>query len=459
MPDTGACRGAVAGRVRELPGGGPGAARRLSPMSKSPDGGGPAHQLWWWDRRRSALLDIVLAALAGLECAFGAYGVVQDRLHLGTGIAVAAAVPGALAGATLVVRRRWPAVPVLVALVFVPGLFGMILLVVSLYTLAATWEWPSRRRRVVALSALALVETFGMVLFAIFAPGEQADPAAPLPPAWVFVLLAALVAVGLTVPPVVTGLYVGARRRLVESLKDRAHGLEAELDLLAEQARERARRARLEERTRIAREMHDVVAHRVSLMVVHAAALERTIPRDPERAQQSAKLMGEVGRQALDELREILGVLRMAEPAAAQADRPDSLAGLPRLVDQSRAAGMLVSLTVSGDSCPYTGQAERTAYRLVQEGLTNAHKHAGGARVTVQLAYRPNGVRVAVVNAPADGDGAKVALPSGGNGLLGMRERVVALGGSFSAGPAEDGGFRVEAVLPSRLAVRADRLA
>ncbi|MFJ1703365.1 sensor histidine kinase [Kitasatospora sp. NPDC088346] len=425
-------------------------------MSKSPDGGGPAHSLWWWERRRSALLDVVLAVLAALECAFGAYGVVHDRFHLGVGVAVAAAVPGALAGATLVVRRRWPAVPVLVALVFVPGLFGILLLVVSLYTLAATWEWPSRRRRVVALSSLALVETFGMVLFAINAP-EQGDTATPLPPTWVFVVMAALVAVGLTVPPVVTGLYVGARRRLVESLKDHAHGLEAELGLLAEQARERARRARLEERTRIAREMHDVVAHRVSLMVVHAAALERTIPRDPDRAQQSARLMGEVGRQALDELREILGVLRMAEPVE-QAERPDSLAGLPRLVEQSRAAGMLVDLAVSGDGCPYSGQAERTAYRLVQEGLTNAHKHAGGARVDVLVSYLPNGVRVAVVNAPADGGRERVGLPSGGNGLVGMQERVVALGGSFSAGPAEDGGFRVEALLPSRLAVRPDRL-
>ncbi|MER8182958.1 histidine kinase [Kitasatospora sp. NPDC094015] len=445
-------------------------------MSKSPDGGGPAHSLWWWERRRSALLDVVLAVLAALECAFGAYGVVQDRFHLGVWVAVAAAVPGALAGATLLVRRRWPAVPVLVALVFVPGLFGILLLVVSLYTLAATWEWPSRRRRVVALSALALVETFGMVLFAINAP-EQGDAGTPLPPTWVFVVMAALVAVGLTVPPVVSGLYVGARRRLVESLQDRALGLEAELGLLAEQAAERARRARLEERTRIAREMHDVVAHRVSLMVVHAAAMERTIPRDPERAQQSARLMGEVGRQALDELRGILGVLRMAEPPAEPAGVPgqpgpeqggpeqggpaaraEGLAGLPRLVEQSRAAGMLVELTVSGDSCPYSGQAERTAYRLVQEGLTNAHKHAAGARVAVVLAYLPNGVRVAVANARADGGPDTVALPSGGNGLVGMRERVVALGGSFRAGPAEDGGFRVEAVLPSRLAVRVDRL-
>lgn len=284
---------------------------------------------------------------------------------------------------------------------------------------------------------------------------DPGDPTIEQPPFWGQLVLALLVAAGATVALVVTGLYVGARRRLIESLKDRAHGLETELDLLAEQARERARRARLEERTRIAREMHDVVAHRVSLMVVHAGALERIVAKDPERAAQSAKLMGEVGRQALNELREILGVLRMSEESAVE---PDSLTALPRLVDQSRAAGMAVTLTVSGSRQEFTGEAEQTAYRVVQEGLTNAHKHAGGAQVSVLLAYAPNGVRVSVVNACPGGERAAAALPSGGNGLVGMRERVVALGGTFSAGPERDGGFRVEAVLPSRLAVREDRL-
>ncbi|MFB7668982.1 sensor histidine kinase [Kitasatospora sp. NPDC056138] len=425
-------------------------------MSKSAEGGGPVHSLWWWRRRRSALLDIGLAVLAGLECAFGAYGTVHDRLGQSAQLGAVAAVLGALAGASLVVRRRWPAVPVLVALVFVPGLFGVVLLVVSLYTLAGTWEWPSRRGRVLGLSAVALVETFGMVLFAIFTPVPDPGPAPEqIPPTWVFVLLAVLVAVGLTVLPVVTGLYMGARRRLVESLKDRAQGLETELDLLAEQARERARRARLEERTRIAREMHDVVAHRVSLMVVHASALERIVAKDPEKAQQSARLMGEVGRQALNELREILGVLRMSE---AVVEIQDGLEDLPQLVEQSEAAGMAVTLTVSGTRRPFSTQAEQTAYRVVQEALTNAHKHAAGAQVAVVLAYVPNGVRVAVVNDRADGGGSRVALPSGGNGLVGMRERVLALGGSFSAGPEDGGGFRVEAVLPSRLAVPAERL-
>jgi signal transduction histidine kinase len=127
-------------------------------------------------------------------------------------------------------------------------------------------------------------------------------------------------------------------------------------------------------------------------------------------------------------------------------------------VDQSKAAGMRVTFTVSGSRRPYTGDAEQTAYRVVQEGLTNAHKHAGGARVSVLLAYVPNGVRVAVVNDRPDGGGRQAGLPSGGNGLVGMEERVRALGGTFSAGPERDGGYRVEAVLPSRLAVQTDRL-
>ncbi|MFJ9949309.1 sensor histidine kinase [Kitasatospora sp. NPDC091207] len=422
-------------------------------MSKSPGERERDRSFWWWERRRSALLDIGLAALAALECAASAVAFVVSRVHLGVAAIVGVALFGALAGTTLVLRRRWPAVPVLVALVAMPGMLGVVLLTVSLYTLAETWEWPTRRRRVVALSALAFAEAVGVMLVSMLTPS---DLAVEQPPLWGQVLLSVLVAVGLTVPPVVTGLYVGARRRLIESLKDRAHGLETELDLLAEQARERARRARLEERTRIAREMHDVVAHRVSLMVVHAGALERIVAKDPEKAAQSAKLMGEVGRQALNELREILGVLRMSDDTAAE---PDSLVALPRLVDQSRAAGMAVTLTVSGSRQEFTGEAEQTAYRVVQEGLTNAHKHADGAQVSVLLAYAPNGVRVTVVNACPGGERTAAALPSGGNGLIGMRERVVALGGTFSAGPEPDGGFRVEAVLPSRLAVRADRLA
>ncbi|MFD8478918.1 sensor histidine kinase [Kitasatospora sp. NPDC059673] len=423
-------------------------------MSEQPAGDG----VWWWTRRRSAALDVALALAAGLECAVGAFSLLRGRMQLDTPVVVVGVVLGALAGGSLLVRRRWPALPVVVALVFVPGLFGVTLLVVSLYTLTATWEWPTRRARVIVLSGVAMLETFGMAMLAMFAPSQPPPPRDVVPPSWALVLVAAAVAVGTATAPVVTGLYIGARRRLVESLKDRAEGLATELTLLAEQARERAWRARAEERTRIAREMHDVVAHRVSLMVVHAAAVERIIPKDPAKAQQSAALIGEVGRQALDELREILGVLRMTEPQDQVEAPVGGLGELAELVEQSRAAGMAVSLTVSGEHLAYVAEAEQTAFRVVQEGLTNAHKHAGGARVTVLLAYVPNGVRVSVVNDCPGGAAMPVALPSGGNGLVGMRERVMALGGMFHAGP-ENGGFRVEAVLPSRLRLAVEPLA
>ncbi|MFF4651243.1 sensor histidine kinase [Streptomyces sp. NPDC001380] len=483
-----------------IPGGGVAAGAAGAPPGGRRAAGGP----WWWARPRGLVLDVLLAVVAALECGWGAAGFAGDRLHWHAPVPAVAFVLGALAGASLVVRRRWPVVPVAAALVFVPGMVGVVLLVVSLYTLAACRDWRARRWTVAALSALAFAETLGMVLVAFLS-----DPQARgVPPRWLLVVLAVLVSVGLTVPPMVLGLYVGARRRLVESLRDRAEGLEAELGLLAEQARERARRARMEERTRIAREMHDVVAHRVSLMVVHAGALERVVPRDPQRAAESARLMGEVGRQALDELRQILGVLRMAEgeaagagagapPAAVRAgaaagdgpDGPDAggrggadasgaggagadgsggcgsgadggpgLADVPRLVEQSRAAGLPARLEVGGARRAFTAEAERTAYRVVQEALTNAHKHARGAEALVTVAYVPNGVRVVVVNtAPCEQDAADGGrpLPSGGNGLVGMRERVAALGGSFAAGPVDGGGFRVEAVLPSRLAVSA----
>jgi signal transduction histidine kinase len=326
--------------------------------------------------------------------------------------------------------------------------------------------------------------------------------------------IAVLVAVGLAVPPVLFGLYVGARRRLVESLRERADGLERELSLLsllAEKAGERVERARMEERTRIAREMHDVVAHRVSLMVVHAAALRSVVLSDPQRAVHSAELLGDMGRQALDELRQILGVLRNAprpaqlsgripaapgHPGPGDADRDASsagwtgvegavsagvpagvpvdagrsvdgnadgnadgggdgagegalwLAGLGVLVEQSRAAGMAVSLSEEGDRRPLAPPVEQTAYRVVQEALTNVHKHAIGAKTLVRVAYRSQEIAVLVENGPPAAE-PSAGLPSGGNGLVGMKERVSALGGGFVAGATRTGGFRVSAVIPA----------
>ncbi|MFF9982734.1 sensor histidine kinase [Streptomyces erythrochromogenes] len=408
----------------------------------------------WWVRRRDAVVDLALAAASAAECAWEGIRFAHEA-----GIPVAAGVLfGTAVGATLVLRRRWPIAVVLVGIAVAPAEMGFLLSVAGMYSLASS-EVP--RRIIAALASMSLVATF-VVMYLKTRGDVEADPA-------LVVSLSGFVAVALTVPPMLLGLYIGARRRLMESLQERADSLERELSLLADRAEERAEWARTEERTRIAREMHDVVAHRVSLMVVHAAALEAVAAKDPARAAKNAALVGDMGRQALTELREMLGVLRSAPPKAAVAaaaapavpvgpvgpvalvggaDEGPSLEELEALVGQSRAAGMAVEMVVQGEGAAYAAEVEQTAYRVVQEALTNCHKHAPGARVVVRLAHRDGEVAMQVENGPCEGAADGVGLPSGGNGLVGMRERVLGLGGVFVSGPTDAGGFRVSAVLP-----------
>ncbi|MEV0416161.1 histidine kinase [Streptomyces sp. NPDC050448] len=401
----------------------------------------------WWERRRAAVLDVGLAAVSAVECAVEGVSFAREA-----GVPVAVGVLfGVVVGSTLVLRRRWPIAVVLVGIAVAPAAMGFLLGVVGLYTLAAC-EVP--RRITATLASMSLAATF--VVMYMRTSGDQGASRS------LVIVLSVFVAVALTVPPVLLGLYIGARRRLMESLHERADSLERELSLLADRAEERAEWARTEERTRIAREMHDVVAHRVSLMVVHAAALEAVAAKDPARAARNAALVGDMGRQALTELREMLGVLRAPEsPKRAPAVVPVALVGsfedgpslgeLEALVGQSQAAGMAVELDVRGAGEGYPAEVEQTAYRVVQEALTNCHKHAPGARVVVRLAHRDGEVAMQVENGPCGADVVQPGLPSGGNGLVGMRERVLGLGGVFVSGPTDEGGFKVSAVLPGGL--------
>ncbi|POX41592.1 sensor histidine kinase [Streptomyces sp. Ru73] len=460
--------------------------------------GEPRSGPWWWERRRSAVLDVFLAVASAVECVFeGVQFAHESRVPVAVGVVL-----GLLVGPVLLVRRKWPIVVVLVAIAVSPAELGALLTVVGLYTLAAS-DVP--RRFTVLLAGMSVVGT--LIITALKMQQDVASQEDFDPPWWFVPLVSVALGLALTAPPVLLGLYVGARRRLVESLRERADGLERELMLLAERAEERAEWARNEERTRIAREMHDVVAHRVSLMVVHAAALQAVALKDPEKASRNAGLVGDMGRQALMELREMLGVLRTGEGAAASArvsDEPERLvavaskvsrgpsgpeagtgsaagagagadgaaaAGAPgavraaavvaegegegpslsevaALVEQSRAAGTVVELSVEGDAGAYGPGVEQTVFRVVQEALTNVHKHAPGAKVRVRLAHRDGEVAVQVENGPSERGAADAGLPSGGNGLVGMRERVTGLGGVFVSGPTEAGGFRVSAVLP-----------
>jgi signal transduction histidine kinase len=233
------------------------------------------------------------------------------------------------------------------------------------------------------------------------------------------------------------------RRAYYASLEDRAARLEAERDA-------QARIAAVAERARIARELHDVIAHNVSVMVVQADGASYALDTDPGRAREALAAISATGRQALAEMRRLLGVLRREEEGGTSQRAPQPGIGeLGELLDQARGAGLPVSFGVEGDPRPLPGGIALTAYRIVQESLTNTRKHAGPvASATVTLRYSGDALVLAIAD---DGrvDPGGAAMPGAtGHGLTGMRERVAACGGSVAAGPRPGGGFEVVATLP-----------
>jgi signal transduction histidine kinase len=237
-------------------------------------------------------------------------------------------------------------------------------------------------------------------------------------------------------------LYFGARHALLQSLRDRAERAERERYLLAEQAR-------AEERARLAGEMHDVVTHRVSLMVLQAGALRMTAPDEATR--QAAEDLRVTGCQALDELRDLVGILR----AHPDGDETPSTPGLAGLVAESVKVGTPAELTQDGDAALASPVVGRTVYRIVREALTNVRKHAPGARVTVHISYGDAQVRLEVRNTPpvlppgAPLDLSGLAGTGSGLGIAHLRQRVELVHGTLRAGPVPDGGFCLKATLPA----------
>jgi signal transduction histidine kinase len=212
--------------------------------------------------------------------------------------------------------------------------------------------------------------------------------------------------------------------------------------------REREERARLavaDERARIARELHDVVGHSVSVMTVQASAARRLLRPQQEKEREALLVVEHTGREALAEMRRMVGVLRRPEEAPALAPQP-SLEHLDKLVAHAREAGLPVELRIEGEPEQLPSGVDLTAYRLVQEGLTNALKHAGAQRAEVVVRYGDGHVELAVSD---DGRGVGGG-DGGGHGLVGMRERVSVYGGEFEAGPQAEGGYRLRARLPVR---------
>ncbi|MEU2788922.1 histidine kinase [Streptomyces sp. NPDC007100] len=352
-----------------------------------------------------------------------------NGLDLGLELAVSL-----VAAAALLLRRR---LPLAVFLVTLPGLYiGYIWFapMIGLYTLAAL------RRGRVRLGACA-----GLLIAAHFFPYplSDLDPAAYRDNAQVLIDAAVTSAA-----PIALGLLVRTRRELAARVDDLTRSLRREDRLIAD-------RVLATERARLAREMHDVVAHQVSLISLQAGAVQ--VSAEEEAARESARTIRELSVRTLEELRHMVGILRAAGGGTADAGelapQPD-LAELPRLIEMS-ALDVTYEDEVPAGACGAKA-VERAAFRTVQEALTNVRKHAPGAWVRVRVAAvgaaggaeEPLGLRVEVRNGPPDASAPAPALPGGGHGLVGLRERAQSLGGLLEAGHTADGGFLVRAEFP-----------
>jgi len=312
-------------------------------------------------------------------------------------------------------------------------------LLTALYSVAA---FGSPRAARLGLAAVLLVE-----------PVAVLDPRDPPYGSWSDVAVGVLILTAVWV----FGDSRRTRREQVEMIEERAVRAERDRD-------EQARLAVREERARIAREMHDIVAHSVSVMVVQAGAARRLVERDPHAAAEAAGQVEATGRDALREMRRAVGVLRAdgegdvagADAAPAVLEPQPALSDVPALVAGYRDAGLDVRLRTDGEPRPLPSGVELAAFRIIQEALTNTMKHAGPARAEVRIAYGPDALTVVVAD---DGRGAAFERGPGGHGIAGMRERVTVYDGDLDAGPHPGGGFRVRARLPlEAMAAAAERV-
>jgi signal transduction histidine kinase len=373
---------------------------------------------------RQGAIDIAIAvalAVTGIAEVWATSALDGDPRALLTLAVVAMTLP-------LAFRRRWPlAVLVLILFwatvtsaawdLFDKTAFGMGVLLVAAYAVAAYRELREAAiggAIILGWGAAAMVwddVPFGDYLF-------------------VAIILGGVWAAGRT---------VRSRRQLAVALADKNVLLEHEQEA-------RAKQAVAEERTRIARELHDVVAHNVSVMVVQAGAERRSLGDDRPATREALEAIEQTGRQALTEMRRLLDMLRKDDDELALAPQP-SMEHLELLVSQVREAGMPVELEVEGEPQPLPAGVDLSAYRIVQEALTNALKHAGPARALVRVRYRLDELELEILD---DGPGAAADATNGagGHGLIGMRERVSMFGGDLAAGERSGGGYSVHARLP-----------
>ncbi len=297
---------------------------------------------------------------------------------------------------------------------------------VALFTVAERYD-----RRVAIIAALAVAATF-----ARRSSWPRPAPSSPSPgrsrrccPSGIVLAL---------------GDWARTRRQYAAAIEENARLQESERE-------ERSRRAVEDERERIARELHDIVTHHVSVIVIQAGAGLTALDRRPERVRTALEAIDRTSREALTDMRRMLGILGEVPGTPAAGD--DARAPMPRLerlgelIEEVRAAGLPVELSLDGVRRPLDAGVELSAYRIVQEALTNALKHARGARARVRLAYEPRAIEIEVTDQGGAGRRDLGEAGGGGRGLIGMRERVALYGGEFEAGPTPTG-FRVHARLP-----------
>ena len=374
--------------------------------------------------RRDWFVDTVffLLALAGGALLLGGVESTEDMPEWLTFLDLCAGLIGCV---LLWWRRRWP-VHVAVALALVGGFsaFSGAAGALALFTVAV-------HRRFAVVVAVAAVGLATVPVYILLHPKEN-------DPAWASVAFIVIITAG----TIAWGMYVRARRQLVLSLRERAERAEAEQQMRVEQAQ-------AHERARIAREMHDVLAHRISLLSMHAGALEFRPDAPPEEIARAAGVVRASAHQALEDLREVIGVLR-EESLDGDPERPQpTLANLPGLLDESRQAGMHVSSEcLVEDLTTVPDGVGRNAYRIVQEALTNARKHANGASVDVTLdGAAGSGLTVEVRNRLPVGT-APAPIPGAGTGLIGLSERTSLAGGRLEHGRTPGGDFELRAWLP-----------
>ncbi|WP_267241806.1 sensor histidine kinase [Streptomyces sp. PR69] len=396
-----------------------------------------------WSPRRTAV-EAVVALVLGVMAAG-----TEELLTSGGFRTLAVALAAVLLS---LLRRRLPATVLIVTAALIPHLGGFMPLLVVV-------GWSAGRRIAGPGRALAAFTAAYAVCIGVTLLNEEGRQA-PL----FLTLLITLYFLATAVVPGLASRYWTQRRTLLHALRERNAQLLRERAMVAGQAR-------LRERQRIAQDMHDSLGHQLALISVHTGALE-VDPELTERQREAVAVLRGASVTAMHELREVVGILRdgveAPEPpgaALAGASGPSAsagahpapdesgragrgAAGIDALVEAGRAAGNRVELRRAGEPRPLAAAADHAAYRIVQEALTNAYKHAPGAAICVELRYEPDSFVIEVVNGPADGGGTPGAAVSGGQGLTGLRERARLVGGMVYAGAADGGGFRVAGVLP-----------